>query len=379
MTERKILITSADGQTGHLAAELLLTDEKIKTKHTGLTLLTSNPSKVEDLKAHGATVTEVDYDTSSAEDIAKILKDSGANTVYLIPPAHKSKVEIVEKLVKATKEAGIANLLFLSSAGCDLAEKEKQPRLREFVHMEALVMECKGDHSTKAGYSPAIIRSGFYAENLLLYNKQAQSSGKLPLPIGENHKFAPVALGDLAHLAAVILTSKGPHGFSDALRGQLITLTGPQLCSGPDLATSASQSLNTPMEYESLTADSAKEILAKQTDIDDSEKEYLLEYYSLVRDGKTNYVSTLAFKQATGNDPTLPSEFFESYESEFKPKKRKTEVAAVPSAGAAGEAAKTTTGTGEKTEKTTTTSSEKAEKAAHPAAGKTGKTKASKK
>jgi uncharacterized protein YbjT (DUF2867 family) len=376
MTERKILITSADGQTGHLAAELLLTDDEIKTKHTGLTLLTSNPSKVEDLKAHNATVIEVNYETSSAEDIAKLLKDSGANTVYLIPPAHKNKVEIVEKLVKATKEADIANLLFLSSAGCDLAEKEKQPRLREFVGMEALVMECKGDKSTKAGYSPAIIRSGFYAENLLLYNKQAQSSGKLPLPIGENHKFAPVALGDLAHLAAVILTSQGPHGFSDALRGQLITLTGPQLCSGPDLATSASQSLNTPMEYESLSADTAKEILAKQTDLDDSEKEYLLEYYSLVRDGKTNYVSTLAFKQATGNDPTLPSEFFESYESEFKPKKRKTE--AVPSAGAAGEAAKATTGTGDKTtttEKTTTTT----EKTAHPAAGKTGKTKTAKK
>jgi hypothetical protein len=37
--------------------------------------------------------------------------------------------------------------------------------------------------------------AGFYAENLLLYAPQAQSEGVLPLPIGKNHKFAPVALG----------------------------------------------------------------------------------------------------------------------------------------------------------------------------------------
>jgi len=39
------------------------------------------------------------------------------------------------------------------------------------------------------------IRAGFYAENLLLYSEQAKSDGILPLPIGENHLFAPVALG----------------------------------------------------------------------------------------------------------------------------------------------------------------------------------------
>jgi hypothetical protein len=37
--------------------------------------------------------------------------------------------------------------------------------------------------------------AGFYAENLLLYSEQARTEGVLPLPIGEMHKFAPVALG----------------------------------------------------------------------------------------------------------------------------------------------------------------------------------------
>lgn len=71
-----------------------------------------------------------------------------------------------------------------------------------------------------------VFSAGFYAENLLLYNKQAQGSGKIPLPAGDTHKFAPVALGDVAQLAAHVLTGEGPHGFNDQHRGQLMVLTG---------------------------------------------------------------------------------------------------------------------------------------------------------
>jgi uncharacterized protein YbjT (DUF2867 family) len=74
---------------------------------------------------------------------------------------------------------------------------------------------------------PYFFSAGFYAENLLLYHKQSQNSGKLPLPIGKNHKFAPVALGDIAQIATHVLTGEGPHGLSDDHRGQLIIMTGP--------------------------------------------------------------------------------------------------------------------------------------------------------
>lgn len=51
---------------------------------------------------------------------------------------------------------------------------------------------------TEAGPSKQTLTAssaGFYAENLLLYSEQAKADGVLPLPIGESHKFAPVALG----------------------------------------------------------------------------------------------------------------------------------------------------------------------------------------
>jgi hypothetical protein len=47
----------------------------------------------------------------------------------------------------------------------------------------------------------------------------------------------------------------------------------------------------------------------------------LLEYYSLVREGKTNYIATTAFHDVTGEHPTEPDEFFQMYQNELRPKK----------------------------------------------------------
>jgi len=73
----------------------------------------------------------------------------------------------------------------------------------------------------------------------------------------------------------------------------------------------------------------AKKALHSQSDSDGSEKEYLLEYYSLVREGKTNYISTMAFHDVTGGHPMEPPDFFKMYAESFlvehPKKKRKVE------------------------------------------------------
>lgn len=117
------------------------------------------------------------------------------------------------------------------------------------------------------------------------------------------------------------------------------------LASGDELASAASEALGVKMEYENISEyiptptlcpifltpntdpinrEDAKTILDSQSDIDDSEKQFLLEYYSLVREGKTNYISTHAFHDITGKHPQELTEFFKAYAGEFKPKKRKT-------------------------------------------------------
>ena len=124
------------------------------------------------------------------------------------------------------------------------------------------------------------------------------------------------------------------------------------LAAGNELATAASQALSVDMNFENISEyvsthpfppppfeprsylvsqnrcmltylpvnrAEAKKVLHSQSHSDDSEKQYLLEYYSLVREGKTNYICTTAFVNVTGSHPMEPTDFFKVYAEEFLP------------------------------------------------------------
>lgn len=319
---RNVCITAAEGHTGFAIAELLLTHASFSRKIDSVTALTMDPSspKAKELQSMGAKV--VEHVPGRQRVVTKLLKDTGCDTICLIPPAHAEKFDICAELIHAAKKAGVPNVCLISSVGCDYADPHKQPRLREFIDLEALTLSAKGDASTPTGTSPVVIRAGFYAENLLLYAPQAQTEGILPLPIGHDHKFAPVALGDVAQVAAHVLSGKGKHGFDDKHRGQMMVVTGPMLCAGDELATAASDALGTKLEFEAITQNEAKKVLRAQSESDNSEQQYLLEYYALVREGKTNYISTTAFNNVTGHHPTEVVDFFKLYSGEFNARKR---------------------------------------------------------
>ncbi|KAB8079710.1 hypothetical protein BDV29DRAFT_196826 [Aspergillus leporis] len=318
---RQLCITSVDGHTGFLIAELILTDSNFKKAIGSVTGLALHPDApfCKELSKLGAKI--VPHKPGRLRDMVSSLKEIGADTMCLIPPAHTDKFNITVELIEATKKANVPNVCFLSSAGCDLAERDKQPRLREFIDLEARFMASKGDPSTSTGHSPVVVRPGFYAENLLLYSRQAQEEGILPLPVGTNHKFAPIALGDVAQVVAHVLSGKGKQGFSDRHRGQLMVLTGPLLTTGDELASAASQALGENLKFEDISEAEAKKVLQTQSESDQSELQYLLEYYSLVREGKTNYISTTAFHDVTGGHPQEPPDFFKTYAQEFHPKR----------------------------------------------------------
>lgn len=316
---RNVCITAGDGHTAFLIAELLLTDQNFSPKLGSISILSLHPnsSRSKELAQMGAKI--IPHKPGRLREMVKTLKESGCDTVCLIPPAHKEKHDLTAELITATKKADIPNLLFISSAGCDLAERDKQPHLRSFIDLESLALAAKGDGSTSTGHSPCVIRAGFYAENLLTYAPQAQKEGILPLPVGENNLFAPIALGDVAQVAAHVLTGVGKNGFDDRHRGQLMVLTGPKLCTGKELAAAASAALGAEMQFEDISEAEAKKVLKAQSESDPSELEYLLEYYRLVREGKTNYIATTAFVNVTGNSPQEPEDFFKVYAESFKP------------------------------------------------------------
>jgi len=313
---RKVCISAIDGQTGFLIAELLLTDRAFSSKVNSVCGLTLHPTstKCKELQKLGATI--IPHKPGKVKDMAAVLQEAGADTLCIIPPSHRDKFDITVELVAASKKARVPNVCLVSSAGADMADAKKQPHLREFIDIEQLVLETKGDAKTPTGTSPVVVRAGFYAENLLNYSPQAQE-GILPLPIGPGHKFAPIALGDVALVVAHVLSGKGKHGFDDRHRGQLIVLTGPMLAAGEELAEAATQALGKDMQFEDISEAEAKRVLHAQAPSDASEIQYLLEYYSLVREGKTNYISTCAFHDITGQHPQEPVDFFKVYSGEF--------------------------------------------------------------
>ena len=155
---RQLCITSVDGHTGFLVAELILTDPNFKKAITSVTGLSLHPDadSCKELIKLGAKI--VPHKPGRLKDMVSTLQGIEADAMCLIPPAHEDKFDMTVELIEATKKANIPNVCFISSAGCDLAERDKQPRLREFIDMETIFMSSKGEPSTSTGHSPVIVR-----------------------------------------------------------------------------------------------------------------------------------------------------------------------------------------------------------------------------
>jgi hypothetical protein len=155
---RKVCISAVEGNTGFLIAELLLANPDFKNKVDSVVGLTLHPTSAKAKEAAKLGVNVIPHKHGREREMVKTLKEAGCDTMCLIPPADKEKFDIVVELVSAAKKANVANVLFISSAGCDLAERNKQPRLREFIDLETLVLSSKGDDKTQLGHSPCVIR-----------------------------------------------------------------------------------------------------------------------------------------------------------------------------------------------------------------------------
>ena len=155
---RNVCITAVDGQTGFVIAELLVTNPDFSKKVDSVTGLSLHPtaSKCKELAKMGVKI--VPHKPGKERDMVKTLKETGCDTLCLIPPTHKEKYDITVELVEAAKKANVENVCFISSAGCDLADPQKQPRLREFIELETLVLSAKGDAEISLGNSPVVIR-----------------------------------------------------------------------------------------------------------------------------------------------------------------------------------------------------------------------------
>ncbi|KAI1653080.1 hypothetical protein F4813DRAFT_393993 [Daldinia decipiens] len=114
--------------------------------------------------------------------MANTLKETGCDTICLVPPAHKDKHDICVELAQAAKKVGIQNVLLINCTGTDYADPKRQPPPSS-SSLRVWTCFLRGTRRLRLDIYPA---AGFYAEIILLYAPQAQSEGSLTLPIGKN-------------------------------------------------------------------------------------------------------------------------------------------------------------------------------------------------
>lgn len=90
---RKLCITAVDGQTGHLIAELLLTEPKFSKCFASVVGMTMDPEHehAQHLESLGATI--IPHQPGSERAMTKQLKTMGVDAICLIPPTHPDKYD----------------------------------------------------------------------------------------------------------------------------------------------------------------------------------------------------------------------------------------------------------------------------------------------
>ena len=196
-----IAITGATGSLGRLVIDDLLS----RVPADQIVALVRDTSKAADLVERGVQVRAFDYDRPDAlapalAGVDRLLLISG-NAVGQRVPQHAAVIE-------AAKTAGVPFVAYTSVLHADTARTLLVAP--EHVETERLLAE--------APFTVALLRNGWYSENLVDAARQAARSGVLLTNAGEGGQFtAPRA--DYAAAAAVVLTAETPEAAPYELAG----------------------------------------------------------------------------------------------------------------------------------------------------------------
>src|SRR5258707_15628492 len=101
---RNICITAVDGHTGFAISELLLTNDNFKKKIGTVVGLSLRPNHAhcKELSKIGAEI--IPHKPGKLRQMVKSLKDTQADTLCLIAPAHNENLDITAELIEDAKK-----------------------------------------------------------------------------------------------------------------------------------------------------------------------------------------------------------------------------------------------------------------------------------
>jgi uncharacterized protein YbjT (DUF2867 family) len=224
-----ITIFGATGNTGAPLVEALL------GKGAPIRAVTSDPGKLESLRAKGCEAVTASYQDQASLERAC----AGAERIYLVTPAHIDMRRWKANAIAAAKAAGVRHVVLATGLGAS-------PKARlTFGKWHSETQELL----KSSGLDWTFIQPTYFMQNLLWQAETIAGEGVYKDDLG-----GPVAwidARDIADVAAEALTGPGHEG-------QAYGLTGPEALTGQDIARLVSEATGRAVRWVLLPPEDAK-------------------------------------------------------------------------------------------------------------------------
>lgn len=229
--EHVILVTGATGLNG---GELV---RRLSASGVPVRALTRNPSK-----AHGLLslpgIEIVEGDMSRPETLAPALR--GVERAMLISSSDPAMLEVQSSFIDAAARAGVRHVVKLSGVFADLDSPFRFARMHAEIEKR---LEASGMAYTH-------IRAGEFMPSYFRQVPSIVARDTLALPM-EDARIASIDIGDIARVAATVLTSDGHEG-------KVYPITGPEALSMSEVAERLSAATGKAIRYVNVAPEEAK-------------------------------------------------------------------------------------------------------------------------
>lgn len=235
----KIVVNTPNGTIGRKVCEALL------DAGATLTVISRGADKVAPLAARGATVVEGSIDDAATLKAAFAGADS---LLWITPPGgarpdyHAWATSTGEQAAALAREAGIANVVVLSSVGAHSGRG---------TGPVGVLLEIE-DAFRAAIPHVTVLRPGFFMENFFRDVGTLAQMGKIFSPIPADKKVPLVATDDIAAAAVRALLDPRP---GHAILG----LHGPEDLTYPEVAALLTEAWGRPVEYVQVRVEDARQ------------------------------------------------------------------------------------------------------------------------
>lgn len=227
-----ILVTGATGLNGK---ELL---RKLSARGVAVRALVRNPARAEAI----ATLPHVEIvqgDMAQPETLVAPLR--GVDRAMLISSSDPMMLDVQSNFIDAAKQAGVKHVVKLSGI---MPERDSAFR---FARMHGEIEK----RLEASGMAFTHLRAGEFMPAYFRQVSNITAKGAIFLPM-EDARIASIDVGDIAEIAARVLTSPGHEG-------KIYPLTGPQALTMAEVAEKLSAATGKPIRYVNVPPEAARQ------------------------------------------------------------------------------------------------------------------------